>query len=379
MIRKTTRRGETRLIIDIHYRRKDGTRARFRKDAQVQTLTAARAEERRILGFIAQHGDPFEPAAEKEAVQDERPMTFPEAVELFRTGKALTALKPSTRVAYEEILEGRLLPKVKDKPLTEITFELVNRLDAELVEGGASASRRRNVMIVLRSVLSAACDAGKLAEMPRLPKLPKVGETVLSVLSADDVGRLLKVASPAARLAFALGAYAGLRAGEVRGLRWSDITLKPAGGTEGSSGAGDIIVRQAICKGEVSTPKSGDQRKIPIAPQLLPFLREAEKKKKEQDPSAHVALTKRGKVWGEWGLNQALKRAAKRAGLDPRWRFHDLRHAFVTGMFRSGSSAPVVQALAGHLELTTTQRYAHAVEGDLHDAIRRFGGPPAAR
>jgi len=370
MLRKATRRGETRLVIDIHYRRKDGTRARFRKDAQVQTLAAARAEERRILGLIAQHGEPFEPPAEEGAPEQARPITFAEAVDLFRAGKAVTALKPSTRVAYEEVLETRLLPKIAGTPLPEITFELVNRLDAELVEAGASASRRRNVMIVLRSVLSAACDAGKLAEMPRLPKLPKVGETVLSVLSAEDVERLLKVASPAARLAFALGAYAGLRAGEVRGLRWSDISFKTGGGG-GGDGAGEIIIRQAICKGEVCTPKSGDQRKIPIAPQLLSILEEAAKKK--ESPSAPVAITEQGKAWGEWGLNQALKRAAKRAGLDARWRFHDLRHAFVTGMFRSGTPAPVVQALAGHLELTTTQRYAHAIEGDLHDAVRRFG------
>jgi integrase len=373
MIRKAMRRGETRLVIDIHYRRKDGTRARFRKDAQVQTLAAARAEERRILGLIAQHGEPFEPAAEG-AAEEARPLTFAEAVEIFRAGKAVTALKPSTRAAYEEILETRLLPKIADTPLPEITFELVNRLDAELVEAAASASRRRNVMIVLRSVLSAACDAGKLAEMPRLPKLPKVGETVLSVLSAEDVERLLKVASPAARLAFALGAYAGLRAGEVRGLRWSDVSFKTGGGgAGGTAGAGEIIIRQAICKGEVCTPKSGDQRKIPIAPQLLPILEQAANKKESQ--SAHVAITEQGQVWGEWGLNQALKRAAKRAGLDARWRFHDLRHAFVTGMFRSGTPAPVVQALAGHLELTTTQRYAHAIDGDLHDAVRRFGAP----
>lgn len=372
MIRKATRRGETRLVIDIHYRREDGTGARYRKDAQVQTLAAARAEERRILGLLAQHGEPFAPAVE-EAPDEEPSITFAEAVALFRAGKAVTALKPSTRVTYDELLDSRLLPKLADTPLSEITFEVVNRLDAELVEGGIGASRRRNLMIALRSVLSAACDAGKLSEMPRLPKLPKVGQTVLFVLSTEEVERLLRAASPAARLAFALGAFAGLRAGEIRGLRWSDLSLGSDGADNGGAGArgGEIIVRQAICKGETSTPKSGHQRKIPIAPQLLTPLKAAAKRM--QRPSDHVALTEQGKLWGEWGLNQALKRAAKRAGMDPRWRFHDLRHAFVTGMFRSGSSAPVVQALAGHLELKTTQRYAHAVEGDLYEAMRRFG------
>lgn len=37
-IRKVTRRGETRLVIDTHYRKPDGTQNRYRKDAQVQSL-----------------------------------------------------------------------------------------------------------------------------------------------------------------------------------------------------------------------------------------------------------------------------------------------------------------------------------------------------
>jgi hypothetical protein len=52
-VRGETRRGETRLVIDINYRRPDGTTGRYRKDAQVQTITAARAEERCLLALIA--------------------------------------------------------------------------------------------------------------------------------------------------------------------------------------------------------------------------------------------------------------------------------------------------------------------------------------
>jgi hypothetical protein len=51
------------MIIDINYRRPDGSTGRYRKDAQVQTMTAARAEERRLLALIAQHGAPHEPTA----------------------------------------------------------------------------------------------------------------------------------------------------------------------------------------------------------------------------------------------------------------------------------------------------------------------------
>jgi site-specific recombinase XerD len=77
--------------------------------------------------------------------------------------------------------------------------------------------------------------------------------------------------------------------------------------------------------------------------------------------------------WGEYGLRQAFDRVAARAGLDTRWRFHDLRHYFVTNLFRTGAPAPTVQMLAGHAELSTTQRYAHTTRADLRAAMARVG------
>ena len=60
-IRKVTRHGQSRLFIDIRYKTKDGQRARFRKDAQVQTLPGARAEEKRVLLNLARYGTPYAP------------------------------------------------------------------------------------------------------------------------------------------------------------------------------------------------------------------------------------------------------------------------------------------------------------------------------
>jgi site-specific recombinase XerD len=86
-----------------------------------------------------------------------------------------------------------------------------------------------------------------------------------------------------------------------------------------------------------------------------------------------VALTKHRKDWGESGLNQAFKRAQEKAGLDG-WSFHDLRHFFVSELFRRGASAVAIQQLAGHADLTTTQRYADLDANDLRSAIERIDG-----
>ena len=152
----------------------------------------------------------------------------------------------------------------------------------------------------------------------------------------------------------ALGAYAGLRAGEVRALTWGDVDLVQ----------GTLTVRQATCRGVTASPKSGDQRLVPLAAPLRKLLMEA----KERSTSDLVATTAEGKPWGEHGLIQVVKRASKRAGIGT-WRFHDLRHYFCTQLFRSGASAPTVQALGGWASLTVAQRYAHTTQADLRAAV----------
>ena len=81
-----------------------------------------------------------------------------------------------------------------------------------------------------------------------------------------------------------------------------------------------------------------------------------------------VALTAKGKPWRESGLNQSFQRARDRAQRDV-WSFHDTRHFFVSELFRRGAPAHVIQALARHSDLKTTQRYADLDVNDLRAAI----------
>lgn len=83
---------------------------------------------------------------------------------------------------------------------------------------------------------------------------------------------------------------------------------------------------------------------------------------------APVAVTRAGKPWGEHGLNQAIKRVLKRTGRSGA-SFHDLRHFFITELFRKDVSAPVVRQLAGRTDLATTLRYADMVASNLTAAI----------
>jgi hypothetical protein len=100
-VRTVMRRGKRHLVIDFSYRKPDGSKGRYRHDAEVQTLAAARAEEQRRLAALASTGSPFEvvdPIAREQVVS--APVatgpTFAEVVEKYKEAY-LPTLKASTR------------------------------------------------------------------------------------------------------------------------------------------------------------------------------------------------------------------------------------------------------------------------------------------
>lgn len=57
-------------------------------------------------------------------------------------------------------------------------------------------------------------------------------------------------------------------------------------------------------------------------------------------------------------LRKAFEWALKRAKL-PHMRLHDLRHSFITAGSNMGENATALQVIAGHSDLSTTQKYIH--------------------
>ena len=53
--------------------------------------------------------------------------------------------------------------------------------------------------------------------------------------------------------------------------------------------------------------------------------------------------------------------------------FHDLRHSDASILVSGGASLPMIGALLGHTQVSTTQRYAHLQVDPLREATTRVG------
>jgi integrase len=362
-IRTVTRRGATALVFDFYYRDADGRRRRVVRRAKASTHDEALAEEAACLSALAPRSSVPPPC---EADSDpSRPVgvgpTVRDAVEAFRRSKA-HALKPSTLVAYEKFIEGLLLPMLGNRPLEGLGSAVFLELDAASVARGLSVSSRRNYASITRSVLRCAHDEGLLGALPAPPRLPTSRTKVVRVPTEDEFARVIAALPEIERVAFALAYYAGLRAGEIRGLRRADVALAH----------GEIRITRAICRGVAAPPKSGHARLVPIAAPLREYLDAALASPGRSNDA--ICLSRTREPWTEDGLRNALLRA-QRATRIVGWTFHSLRHAFVSRLFARGVSAPVVQALAGHLHLSVTQRYAHSTADQLRAAVDRMPRP----
>lgn len=356
---RDTRRASRPWVIDITYvDRRTGKKVRYFRNAKLQTADGARSEERTLLGAYAVKGYIPGPGDVIEEPKRAPAITFKQAYELYQKTLEPT-LKPSTSICYRKTLDAHLLPRFGEVSLSAIDRAALVVFDQELVRAGLSASTRNNIVIPLRTIIGNAIELKRYNGTPDFAPLAKVKSKVYQPPSMESVEKVIAAAgprSPGIKVALALAAYAGLRASEVRGLRWVNVDL-----------ARDLLfVREAITHGVVVDTKSGHERAIPITPVLKDILDIAAKA--PHAPNDPVAPSRDGTAMSEDALRSGFRRALQAANL-PHTRLHDLRHFFITQCFVGGAGAPTVQKLAGHLHLSTTQRYAHTDADLMRQAV----------
>jgi integrase len=164
-------------------------------------------------------------------------------------------------------------------------------------------------------------------------------------------------------------ALAGLRWGELAGLRVSDRVSVPGPGLRlrravlASGGGGALYV---------DTLKSNRARTVPLVVDLVPIV---DRWSAGKAPDAWLFEAPRGGPLREsnWKRSVGWSAATAAAGI-PGFRVHDLRHTAASVWLAAGADPKVVQRILGHATAAMTMDlYGHLVDGNLWQAARLVG------
>lgn len=197
-------------------------RARYRKPGgreRSRTFTRKADAERWLNteGADLVRGDWTDPALGR--------LRFGEWVDKWEDG--IVDLRPTTRQLNVGVARNYLVPRFGTWPLATITAsEIKVMLAEELVEGRLSNSAVRRHVLVLSTILQAAVADGRIGRNPAAGvKLPPEDSRPLRFLEPEEVARLGESVGSHYRPLVLTAAYAGLRRGELFGLRVSNVDL----------------------------------------------------------------------------------------------------------------------------------------------------------
>lgn len=191
------------------------------------------------------------------------------------------------------------------------------------------------------------------------------------------INALERVEESNTRVALTLCLQLGLRSGEARGLRWSDVDFQ----------CGIVSINNAVgrtAKGEaLSQPKTKRSlRKLPLSPYLHELLVIHSDKQSAYALSVGsqwnrlglVVTNTKGGILSQSVLWNAVQRIIKaNPELPQGLHTHSLRHSFVSLLISSGLDVVTVASLAGDTVDIITRIYAHALKEREAAAMGQIG------
>lgn len=205
-------------------------------------------------------------------------------------------------------------------------------------------------MMLIGGILQRAAESNRIPFNPqrvvRKARLPRGAEA--RPLAPTSVEAIRAVLPQRDATIVSVLAYAGLRPGELRGLRWRHV------------GERTLLV---------DAEKTGARRKIRLLSPLRADLHDWRVSSKEPPTDAWVFPAVDGAPWSANAFEKWRRRvftpAIKEAGIDG-GRPYDLRHSFASLLLHEGRSVIYVARQLGHGAELTMRVYGHVIE-ELED------------
>jgi len=286
--------------------------------------------------------------------------TVAEAADLWLDHSMAEGLERSTIRQRRQHIGLHINPLIGSVKLSDLSAPRVNAFVDQLRDAGRSLAMRRKVLSALKTLVSFAQGRGLVAQ--------NAARSVRIKTSARDDGRemrpgtqmptkaelraMLDNAPPRWRAFIVTAIFTGMRASELRGLRWDDVDA-------------DVLhVRQrADAWGDMGAPKSrAGQRDIPLAPMAINALREWRLAcPKTEDGALDLVFPNgSGRVASHANIRNRvfgpLQVACGITGPDgkPKYGLHALRHAAASLFIEQGWQPKKIQTVLGHASIQMT-------------------------
>ncbi len=294
----------------------------------------------------------------------------------YLSGRWLPQVRPpeveqSTYDMYEYLCRVHIIPGLGHIPLQKLTPMALDafysdRLRTPKAKGGKgtiSAATVKHMHDVIHIALNQALKwnlvARNVAEAASPPSVRKKKPMAWDEIEASKFLEAMK--GDPYHAAFRLGLQAGLRRGEILGLRWKDINF-----AEGTAKIEQTVVKTS--KGTVlKAPKTKDsQGLVALSEETLDALRErrlaqAKARKAYEEvygPGSYqdgdlVFAREDGHFLNPDAFDRYFKRRVKEVGVTP-MRVHDQRHTAATLMANAGVDIKSVSDQLRHARISTT-------------------------
>lgn len=286
-------------------------------------------------------------------------------------------LSPNTFHNYQKVIENYIVPALGHLRLTDITplhiQKFVNALSKQKRNCNTKStyllpSTVKSYFIVLQSIFKFACKKGFLDFNPTSSNhidMAKALPAHTDILDEKGITVLLEHLEGKPfdrRIQVHIALCTGCRRGEIAALQWDDILWDKK----------QIVISKSMYhvngKKGIKIPKTTRSNRIITIPNyMIIMLKQYQKYQMEQQlrtqiPNTHNMLftDKHGNYLSPIAITSWFRYFLKKNNL-PHIKFHSLRHTSATLLLLNGVNIKTVANRLGHTNLSTTNRYLHAL------------------